>query len=222
MWVRVVSSSRRTPPTLTSTPKSHKVVQVGDVLVSFDVLREKFSCDLGACRGACCVEGDAGAPVTLDEVAEIESLLPEIEDDLSAEARDVIARQGVAYTDPSGELVTSIVNGKDCVFCLKKEGIAYCAIEKAWREGRVSFMKPISCHLYPIRVSSFSQADPSSPRCALNYNRWDVCKAAVLKGEKENAPVWRFLREPLVRRFGQAWYDELALVASELEKQHLL
>ena len=192
------------------------MVQVGDAIVSFDVLREKFSCDLEACHGACCVEGDAGAPVTLDEIAEIESLLPDIEDDLTPEAREIIARQGVAYTDPSGDLVTSIVNGKDCVFCMKKGNCTYCAIEKAWREGRTSFMKPVSCHLYPIRVSQFGQY------AALNYNRWDICKAAVLKGEKEGIPVWRFLREPLIRRFGQEWYEELELVASELEKQNLL
>ena len=192
------------------------MVQVGDVIVSFDVLREKFSCDLDACKGACCVEGDAGAPVTLDEIAEIESLLPDIEDDLTPEARAKIARQGVAYTDPAGDLVTSIVGGKDCVFCMKKGGMTLCAIEKAWREGRTSFMKPVSCHLYPIRLSHFGQY------YALNYNRWDVCKAAVIKGEKDGIPVYRFLREPLIRRFGQAWYDELELVVSELSKQHLL
>lgn len=192
------------------------MVQVGDVIVSFDVLREKFSCDLDACKGACCVEGDAGAPVTFDEIAEIESLLPDIEDDLTPEARAIIARQGVAYTDPTGDLVTSIVEGKDCVFCMKKDGMTLCAIEKAWREGRTSFMKPVSCHLYPIRVSHFGQY------YALNYNRWDICKAAVIKGEKDGIPIYRFLREPLIRRFGQAWYDELELVVSELSKQHLL
>jgi len=192
------------------------MVQVGDVIVSFDVLREKFSCDLDACKGACCVEGDAGAPVTLDEIAEIESLLPDIEDDLTPEACAIIARQGVAYTDPAGDLVTSIVGGKDCVFCMKKGGMTLCAIEKAWREGRTSFMKPVSCHLYPIRVSHFGQY------YALNYNRWDICKAAVIKGEKDGIPIYRFLREPLIRRFGQAWYDELELVVSELSKQHLL
>jgi len=192
------------------------VVQVGDVIVSLDVLRERFSCDLDACHGACCVEGDAGAPVTLDEIAEIEELLSEVEEDLAPEAREVIARQGVAYSDPSGELVTSIVGGKDCVFCMKQNGFTLCALEKAWREGRTTFMKPASCHLYPIRVSRYGVYT------ALNYNRWDICKAAVLKGQKDDMPVYRFLREPLIRQFGQEWYDELELVASEMAKQHLL
>jgi len=181
-----------------------------------DVLRERFSCDLDACHGACCVEGDAGAPVTLDEIAEIEELLSEVEEDLAPEAREVIARQGVAYSDPSGELVTSIVGGKDCVFCMKQNGFTLCALEKAWREGRTTFMKPASCHLYPIRVSRYGVYT------ALNYNRWDICKAAVLKGQKDDMPVYRFLREPLIRQFGQEWYDELELVASEMAKQHLL
>lgn len=217
------------------------MVQVGNVLVSFDVLTKPFACDLAACHGACCVEGDAGAPVTLDEVARLEALLPEIEADLTDEARDVIARQGVAYTDPSGELVTSIVHGKHCVFCQKpqpsqgsqstqnshpshssqnpqdsQDSPTLCAIEKAYREGRIAFQKPLSCHLYPIRVSRFGEC------VALNYNRWDICQSAVLKGQREGTPLYRYLREPLVRAFGQAWYDELELVTSELHNQHLI
>ena len=179
------------------------MVQVGDVIVSFDVLREKFSCDLGACHGACCVEGDAGAPVTFDEIAEIESVLPDIEDDLSPEARSVIDRQGVAYNDPSGELVTSIVGGKDCVFCIKQGANTLCALEKAWREGRTSFMKPVSCHLYPIREKKLG------PLVGLNYHRWAICKDGVALGEKLKLPLYKFLREPLIRRFGEAWYAEL-------------
>jgi len=199
------------------------VVQVGNVLVSFDVLTKPFACDLAACHGTCCVEGDAGAPVTLDEVAEIESLLPEIEEDLTDEAREVIARQGVAYSDPSGELVTSIVHGKHCVFCQKPLDTSsqgsqptLCAIEKAYREHRIPFQKPLSCHLYPIRVSRFGEC------FALNYNRWDICQSAVLKGQREGTPLYLYLREPLVRAFGQAWYDELLLVTSELHNQHLI
>ena len=193
------------------------MIQVGDVLLSSDCLTEKFCCDLEACRGECCIEGDAGAPVTLDEVAQLEEALPEVWADLSASAQHVIDRQGVAYTDADGDLVTSIVNGKDCVFtCYDASGCCYCAIEKAYRAGRISFYKPASCHLYPIRVKRIGNL------VGLNYHRWEVCKAAVWKGEQENIPVYRFLKEPLVRRFGAAWYEELETVVSELKAQGLL
>ena len=203
------------------------MIQIDDVVVSLDVLREKFLCDLSACKGECCIEGDAGAPVELDEVEKLEEVLPVIWDDLSPEARAVIDRQGVVYTDCEGDLVTSIVNNKDCVFtCYDDKGCCYCAIEKAFRcycaiekafrEGKTDFYKPVSCHLYPIRVGDYG------PYKAVNYHRWDVCKAAVLLGRKENVPVYKFLREPLVRKFGEAWYCELELAAEELEKQGML
>lgn len=193
------------------------MLQIGDVIVSFDVLREKFLCDLTACKGICCVEGDAGAPLELDEVAEIEEALPEIWEDLSPEARAVIDRQGVAYADKDGDLVTSIVNDKDCVFtCYDEQGCCCCALEKAFRAGKTRFMKPVSCHLYPIRMKDFGSF------VGLNYHRWTVCKAAVLLGEKENIPVYRFLREPLIRKFGEAWYEELEIAAEELSKQGMI
>ena len=153
------------------------MIQIGDVVVSFDVLREKFICNLDACKGACCVEGDAGAPVELDEIEKLEEVLPVIWEELAPEARAVIEKQGVVYTDCEGDLVTSIVNNKDCVFT--------CYDEK-------------------------------------DYNRWNVCKAAVLLGQKENLPVYRFLKEPLIRKFGEDWYAELELVAEEMKKQNLL
>lgn len=193
------------------------MVQIDDVVVSLDVFREKFLCNLDACKGECCIEGDAGAPVELDEVEKLEEVLPVIWDDLSPEARAVIDKQGVVYTDQDGDLVTSIVNGKDCVFtCYDEKGYCYCAIEKAYREGKCNFYKPISCHLYPIRIGDYG------PFKAVNYHRWDVCKAAVLLGKKENLPVYKFLKEPLIRKFGQAWYDELKNVAEELKKQKLI
>ena len=174
------------------------MVQIDDVVVSLDVFREKFLCNLDVCKGECCIEGDAGAPVELDEVEKLEEVLPVIWNDLSPEARAVIDKQGVVYTDQDGDLVTSIVNGKDCVFtCYDDKGYCYCAIEKAYREGRCSFYKPVSCHLYPIRVGNFG------PFKAVNYHKWDVCKAAVILGKKENLPVYKFLKEPLIRKFGQ-------------------
>ncbi|MCQ2065595.1 MAG: DUF3109 family protein [Bacteroidaceae bacterium] len=193
------------------------MLQIGDVIVSFDVLTKEFSCDLSSCHGACCVEGDAGAPVTPDEVAQIEELLPVIWDALDPEARRVIEQAGVSCLDPEGETVTQIVNGKDCVFtCHGEDGSCYCAIEKAYREGRCSFMKPVSCHLYPIRVRKLGGY------WGLNYDRWDVCRAAVLKGQREHIPVYKYLEGPLVRRFGRDWFDELELTVSEMKKQNII
>jgi hypothetical protein len=191
------------------------MIQIDDVVVSLDVLQEKFLCDLGVCKGECCIEGDAGAPVEQDEVAKLEEVLPIIREDLSPEARAVIDKQGVVYVDEEGDLVTSIVNGKDCVFtCYDEKGTCFCAIEKAYRAGKVDFYKPVSCHLYPIRVGNYG------PYKAVNYHRWNVCKAAVLLGKKENVPVYKFLKEPLIRKFGQEWYDALEEVAIEWEKQN--
>lgn len=193
------------------------MVQIDDVVISLDVFTQKFICNLDACKGECCIEGDAGAPVEEDEVTELEKVLPIVWDALSPEAKAVIDQQGVCYRDSDGDLVTSIVNGKDCVFtCYDERGYCYCAIEKAYREGRVDFYKPVSCHLYPIRVGSYG------PYRAVNYHRWDVCKAAVILGRKENVPVYKFLKEPLIRKFGKDWYAELELVAEELQSQGLV
>lgn len=194
-----------------------KMVQIDNVVVSLDVLREKFLCNLDACKGECCIEGDAGAPVEPEEVGKLEEALPVIWDDLAPEARAVIEKQGVVYTDEEGDLVTSIVNGKDCVFtCYDEKGCCYCAIEKAYREGKTDFYKPVSCHLYPVRVGNYG------PYKAVNYHRWDVCKAAVLLGQRESLPVYKFLKAPLIRKFGEDWYAELELVADEMRQQKML
>lgn len=204
------------------------ILQVGDVLVSPDILTEKFCCDLRACKGVCCVEGDAGAPVSPDEIGEIEDVLDIVWNDMSALAQAVVDKQGVAYIDPEGELVTSIVNGKDCVFTCYADltdtgngGIirdcCLCVLEKAFRAGKTSWCKPISCALYPIRVKTFK-----SGQVGLNYNRWAVCKDAVKHGQELGLCVYQFLKEPLVRRFGQAWYNELCALADDLRGQGFL
>jgi hypothetical protein len=188
------------------------MVLVDDILVSLDIFREKFLCDLALCKGECCVEGDAGAPVEKEELAQLEKVLPIVWDDLSVQARELLSRQGVCYTDGEGDLVTSIVDGKDCVFtCYDAGAHCRCAIEKAFLAGKTDFYKPISCHLYPIRISE------TGIYKAINYHRWGICRTAVLLGEKENLPVYRFLKEPLIRRFGASWYAQLELVARELE-----
>ena len=205
------------------------IIQVGDVLLSSDILTEEFCCDLSVCRGACCVEGDAGAPVTLGEVADLENCLDAVWPALSASAQAVIDRQGVAYTDRDGDLVTSIVGGKDCVFTcydspvppapadagespvLPPAGCCLCALEKACREGRTQFPKPICCALYPIREKKFSDGTTG-----LNYHQWAICQCGRDKGRLLNLPLYRFLEGPLMRRFGQEWYEELCAVATQL------
>ena len=164
-------------------------MEVGGVLISSEILTECFCCDYEKCKGICCVEGDAGAPVTIDEIAGIEEALDTVWSDLSASAQSVIDHQGVAYTDKDGDLVTSIVRGKDCVFtCYEGDN---CLCEKSFGDGVVG----------------------------LNYNRWAVCKDAVEKGKALGLPVYQFLKEPLIRRFGQEWYEELCEVAKLFDSQ---
>ena len=189
------------------------IIQVGNVLVSPDIFTEKFCCDLDKCKGQCCVEGDAGAPVTLDEIGGIEDSLDTVWTDISASAQAIVDKQGVAYVDQEGDLVTSIVNGKDCVFTCYENGCCLCALERAYRAKKTDFVKPISCALYPIRVKAFN-----NDTFGINYNRWDVCKDAVIKGKELNLPVYKFLEGPLTRRFGVEWYKELCEVAEQLEK----
>lgn len=176
---------------------------VGNVLVHMDVVTEKFCCDIEKCHGLCCEEGDAGAPVTLDEMAAIEGELDSLWPRLSAGAQSMIDRQGVAYIDPEGEMVTTIVNGRDCAF----RGCKGCLLSA----------KPISCDLYPIRVKEFNGG-----LAGIAYHRWDICKDAVVKGQELNMPLYVFLRKPLIRRFGAAWYDELCLTVDEMRKEGLL
>lgn len=191
------------------------IIEVGGVLLSSEILTEMFCCDLSKCKGVCCIEGDAGAPVTLDEISEIEAALDACWDRLSPQAQSVIDRQGVAYTDQEGDLVTSIVGGRDCVFTCYGDiedwethepikDCCLCALEKV--------CKPISCALYPIREKRFRDGT-----VALNYHRWKVCDDAVKKGQALGLPVYRFLKEPLIRRFGEAWYRELCDVAEYLK-----
>ena len=187
-------------------------MQVGKVLLSTEIVTEYFCCDLSACHGQCCVDGESGAPLTLDEAAQLERVLPIVEDSLSAEARKVIAQQGVAYVDIEGDLVTSIVNGQDCVFTYYESGCCLCAAERAYREQHTDWCKPISCALYPIREKRLSNG------CiGLNYHRWSVCDPARRKGQELRLPIYRFLKAPLTRRFSEAWYKELEAAVDALQ-----
>lgn len=187
------------------------ILDIDDVLVSSDIITEHFCCDLDACKGICCVEGDAGAPVTLEEIAGIEDSLDSVWNDMTAQAQAVVDKQGVAYNDCDGELVTSIVGGKNCVFTCYEHDCCLCALERAHRADKTDFVKPISCALYPIREKRFANGT-----VALNYHRWDVCQPAVKKGRELGLPIYRFLEGPLTRRFGKEWYDSLCEVAKHI------
>ena len=195
------------------------ILEIGGILISSEIITECFCCDYEKCKGICCVEGSDGAPVTMEEIASIEEVLDDVWPMLSASAQSVIDKQGVAYADRDGEMVTSIVRGKDCVFTCYDGDNCLCALECLYRQKQnansqkaEAFVKPISCALYPIREKNFGGG-----LIGLNYHRWDVCKDAVKKGKALNLPVYQFLKEPLIRRFGQEWYDELCEVAEELK-----
>ncbi len=183
------------------------MLQIKDTLVSLDLAERFFCCDLDKCLGECCIEGDAGAPVTNEEVKMLKKILPVVEPYITPRAKQVISDNGVAYVDEEGDLVTSIVDGKDCVFtCFEKNGTCLCAIEKAYRDGKIKdFRKPASCHLYPVRLTKY----PSFT--AVNYHRWKICRAAEVLGRKNEIRLYEFLKEPLTAYFGKEWYDELAL-----------
>lgn len=191
------------------------MLEIQDTLVTLDLAEQFFCCDLDACKGECCIEGDAGAPITPDEQKEIERVLPAIVDDMIPAGRREVEANGVAYVDEEGDLVTSIVEGKNCAFtCYGKDGVCLCAIEKAWREGRIDFMKPASCHLYPLRITQYPTFT------AVNYHRWKICKPAEKLGRKLGLRLYQFLKEPLIKRFGQEWYDELCLACEAYLRQY--
>ncbi|NDV45774.1 DUF3109 family protein [Paludibacter sp. 221] len=189
------------------------MLQIDDTIISLDLFDKCFVCDLNACKGICCIEGDAGAPLEEEEIGIIEELLPVIWDDLSEVSKEVINRQGVSYIDEEGEPVTSIVGGKECVFTYTdSDGICKCAIEKAYREGKTDFYKPISCHLYPVRIQKYYDFE------AVNYHRWKVCDCAFKLGSKLQVPVYKFLKEPLIRKFGEEWYEQMEIAEKELKE----
>ena len=184
------------------------MLQIDDTIISLDLLDEKFVCDLTSCKGICCIEGDDGAPLEEEEVKIIEELLPLIWDDLTEISKELIRNQGVSYIDDDGEPVTSIVNGAECI---DGDGTCKCAIEKAFRDGKTDFYKPISCHLYPVRLQKYDEF------LAVNYHRWSVCNCARKLGGILKIPVYKFLKEPLIRKFGTEWFEQLEIADTELK-----
>lgn len=192
------------------------MIAIRDTLVSEELLDKQFVCDLTACKGACCVEGESGAPLDQDELDLLEENWPKVKPYLPVDGVKAIEKQGFYVIDSDGDRVTPLVKGKHCAYTIfEKDGTAKCGIEKAWKEGKSSFRKPVSCHLYPVRLKE------GSPFIKVEYHSWKICKPACACGEKLKVSVFQFLKEALVRRFGKAWYDELALVDRERSKQKL-
>lgn len=184
------------------------MLQINDKIIGLSLLEEKFVCDVEQCKGACCVQGDAGAPLLEEEIPVLKEIYTLIKPYLRPESVKAIDLQGTHVVDESDdEPVTPLLNEKECVYAIFEEGIARCAIEKAWSDGKISFRKPVSCHLYPIRVKEYENFT------AVNYDRWPVCKPALLKGEKLNVPVFVFCRESIIRRFSKVFYRELEIAA---------
>ncbi len=190
------------------------LIEIKDKVASLSLFENKFVCDLNACKGACCIEGDSGAPITEEEISILEDDLEKIKPYMRQEGIDAVDKTGVFYMDWDNEAVTTLVNGKECAFVnFDENNIAKCAIEQAHKEGKTTFKKPISCHLYPIRVQKFNDFE------ALNYSEWKICEPACACGSKLDVKVFKFLKEPIIRAFGEDFYQEMETIDSELEKQ---
>ncbi|MBR1626204.1 MAG: DUF3109 family protein [Bacteroidales bacterium] len=177
---------------------------VGNSIISDDIIHNYFCCNIEQCNGMCCVEGDFGAPITHEEKRIIKKLLPKIIPHLPLKAQQTIKDKNFFTYDDEGNLVTQIIDGKDCVFAFKSpENYTYCIFQKLYIEKKSDFIKPISCHLYPIRISEYDEMT------ALNFHQWDVCQSALLRGREKNIRIYENCKEALIRRFGQKWYDEL-------------
>ena len=180
------------------------MIEIGKTLVSDDVVAKQFVCDLNACKGACCVHGDSGAPLEDEETEILEKIYDDIKPYLTKEGQEAIKKQGHWLIDSDGDKVTPLVDGnKECAYTIFENGMALCGIEKAWKDGKSKFRKPISCHLYPVRITKYKQFD------AVNYDKWDICKPACACGEKLQVPVYRFVKDALIRKYGKEWYGEL-------------
>ncbi|MDR1414590.1 MAG: DUF3109 family protein [Odoribacteraceae bacterium] len=188
------------------------MIQVGNALVSAEVITRHFRCDPAACHGICCVAGDAGAPLEEGECREIEESYAAVAPYMKPAGVEAVERQGFSVIDADGDEVTPLIDGAECAYAIDEGGCCWCAFEKAWSAGACGFRKPLSCHLYPVRVARY--------RCheAVNYDRWRICDPARARGEREGMPVYLFLREALVRRFGEEWFQQLRVAADALER----
>ncbi len=189
--------------------------QLGKTIVSEDVIKKDFVCNLAACKGECCVAGEAGAPVEEDEVAILKNIYPKVKPFLRKQGIAAIEEQGTHIETDLGELETPLVNGAECAYVTFTDaGVASCGIEDAYNAGEIDFRKPISCHLYPVRIQKYTEF------AAVNYHRWPICDDACTLGKELQVPIYKFTKDALVRKFGEAWYQELEDVAEHLSEGH--
>ena len=190
------------------------MIQIDDKLISEDLFSEEFVCNLAKCKGICCVEGDAGAPLEEDETKILDEIYPKIKPYLRPEGIQAIEEQGTYTLDFEGDLVTPLVNNTECAYVIFDEkGYTKCAIEKAYEDGVIDWQKPISCHLYPIRITEYSNFS------AINYHEWDICSDACTLGKELGVKVYQFLKKPLIRKYGEEFYQTLSEAAEEWEKE---
>lgn len=188
------------------------MIQIDDTIISTDILRKEFVCNIQKCKGICCVEGDSGAPLDEEELPILEEIFSDIKPFLRPEGIKAIEEQGTYVKDDDGDWVTPLVDGAECAYVVFDEkGITKCGIEKAYEEGATDFQKPISCHLYPVRVDKYKAFT------AVNYHKWDICSDACTLGQELNITVAEFLKEPLIKKFGQEWYDQLMIAKDEVK-----
>jgi len=188
------------------------MLQIGSAIVSLDIIEKKFVCNLAKCKGMCCVYGDSGAPLNDEEIAILKEIYPRVKPYMTREGIEVVERQGVCSTDFDNEKVTPLIgDSEDCVYSFCEKGVHYCAIEKAFINGETDFRKPVSCHLYPIRITKHKDFE------AVNYHQWRICDDALECGKKKETPLYVFLKEPLIRKFGAKWYEQLCLAATKLK-----
>ncbi|MBI9067367.1 MAG: DUF3109 family protein [Salinivirgaceae bacterium] len=191
------------------------MLQIENTIVSFDVLELKFVCELGACKGACCVEGDSGAPLEEEETKQIEDVYETVKKYMTPMGIKTVEKKGKWIIDSDGDKVTPLNNNKECVYTYKdKSGIVFCAIEKAFLNKEINFHKPLSCHLYPIRITKYKDFD------AVNYERNKLCIPARVNGERLGVPIYKFVKAPLIRKYGAEWYEQLEIAVEELSKQN--
>ncbi|WP_299884872.1 DUF3109 family protein [uncultured Lacinutrix sp.] len=185
--------------------------QLGKTIVSEAIIEKDFVCNLSACKGACCIDGDAGAPLTKEETEILKDIYPKVKPFLRQEGIDVIEAQGTSVTTVFDELETPLINGADCAYVIfDDKNTALCAIEEAYNQGEVDWKKPVSCHLYPIRVKDYTEFS------AVNYDKWEICDDACSLGKELQVPVYKFVKEALIRKFGEDWYSELEKVAETM------